>query len=68
MQDSTNPNRNKEFLKCPKCKVEGTIIEGNSVVRTHKFLNDKGAPKTHTWSVKSGRLLTEKVSDDDELW
>lgn len=58
----------KKYTKCPLCNVEGEALDKHKLVWYHSFLDRKGAPASHKWSVKTGRMFVQKASDDDSLW
>lgn len=59
---------NVKHQLCPLCKEVGKQLDDNKLVWYHSFTDNRGAPDTHKWSVKTGRMFPIKATEDDSLW
>ncbi len=55
------------FMRCPKCKKEGKLLQEGSFIYYHTCEHDT-EKRIRKWSGNSGRLVGEVYSDDDSLW
>lgn len=55
------------FYNCPECRAKGQQVDGNPLVWYHMTTTNRGAPLTHKWSVKTGRMFTQKGDEDDSV-
>lgn len=58
----------KKYTYCPLCKIEGKQLDDNKLVWYHNYTDNRGAPCTHRWSLKTGRMFSLKATEDDSLW
>ena len=55
------------FMRCPKCRKKGQLLEEQSFIYYHVCEHNK-RKQVRKWSGNSGRLIGEGYTDDDSIW
>jgi hypothetical protein len=61
-------NPNPKNTKCPVCGTEGLPVKDNNLVYYHLTVDRKGVPLTHKWSLKTRRMFSPQIEEEDTIW
>jgi len=60
-------NKKHRFIRCPKCKKKGELMEGQSFIYYH-MCKHEDEERIRKWSGNSGRLVGEVYTEEDSVW